>query len=206
MSSVQSSIHAKVKRREFPTPKGAEAFLAYVIAVNKGLGPEIENAAHQTLDHPMTFEVYGEGLQLFEGCALRDLASFCKRCRDNLVTCLYSFLEVDPPGRSSIWVGCPEIMPNSRPRPNRALPKWLSHLLSRIQNDLKLKNFTLSFDIHSRIRQDYFKALQSHANCILCLGVHMMNGSTFCAELEDKLAQARDKVIYPLYFLPWSTT
>ncbi|KAF8472370.1 hypothetical protein DFH94DRAFT_766451 [Russula ochroleuca] len=149
----------------------------------------------------MTFEVIGEGLQLFEGCTLRDLASFRKHVGDNLVTCLDSFLEVEPPGPSSVWVGCPEIMPiNIRGPRIRALPKWLSQLLSRIQNDLKLQNFTLPLDIHSRIRQEYFMALQNHANCIFCLGVHMRNGSTFCAELEDKLAQARDKVIDLLYF------
>ena len=110
MVSVQSFIRAEVSRGASPAPKGAEAFPAYAIASAKGLIPEMENAARLTLDHPMTFEILGEGLRLFEGWALRDLVNFRKRCRDNLITCLDSFLEVQPPGPSSIWVGCPEVM------------------------------------------------------------------------------------------------
>jgi hypothetical protein len=93
MASVQSFIRAEVSRGEFPAPKGAEAFSAYAIASGKGLIPEMENAARQTLDHPMTFEILGEGLRLFEGWALRDLANFRKRYRDNLVSCFESFLK-----------------------------------------------------------------------------------------------------------------
>ncbi|KAF8472369.1 hypothetical protein DFH94DRAFT_620850, partial [Russula ochroleuca] len=43
MTSVQSSIRAKVKRGEFPAPVGAEAFPAYVIACSKGLVPEMKS-------------------------------------------------------------------------------------------------------------------------------------------------------------------
>ena len=60
MDSVQSSIRAKVKLGEFPAPKGAEAFSAYAIAWRKRLFLEMENAARQTLDLPMTFEILGE--------------------------------------------------------------------------------------------------------------------------------------------------
>jgi hypothetical protein len=112
MVSVQSSIRAKVNCGEFPAPKGAEAFSAYAIASGRGLIPEMENAARKTLDYPLTFEILGEGLQLFEGWALRDLARFRKRCRDSLVACLDSFLEVQIPGPFDFWVGCPEVMPN----------------------------------------------------------------------------------------------
>jgi hypothetical protein len=79
MASVQSSIRLQVKWEEFPAPKGTEAFAAYAIASAKRLIPEMENAARQTLDHPMTFDLLGEGLRLFEGSALRELASFRKR-------------------------------------------------------------------------------------------------------------------------------
>ena len=75
MTSVQSSIRAEVSRGVFPAPNGAEAFAAYAIAAGKGLIPEMEKAARQTLDHPMTFEVLGEGLRLFEGWALRELVN-----------------------------------------------------------------------------------------------------------------------------------
>ncbi|KAF8472310.1 hypothetical protein DFH94DRAFT_655574 [Russula ochroleuca] len=195
MTSVQSSIRSEVRRGgEFPTPKGAEAFPAYAIAAGNGLIPEMENAARQTLDHPMTFEVIGEGLRLFEGWALRDLVNFRRLCRTSLIKCLDSFLEIQLPGPSSIWIGCPEVM--SRPsRYPRVLPKWLNELLSRNRNDLKLQKFTQSLDIHSRIREEYLAALQNHATCNFCTVVHIRNGSTFCAELENKLAQAlaRDK-------------
>jgi hypothetical protein len=79
MASIQSSIRILVKCEEFPAPNGAEAFTAYAIASAKRLVPEMENAARLTLDYPMTFEIVGEGLQLFEGSALRDLANFRKR-------------------------------------------------------------------------------------------------------------------------------
>jgi hypothetical protein len=192
MASVQSSIRAKVKLGEFPVPRGVEAFSAYAIAHGKGLTPEMESAAHQTLDHPMTFEVLEEGLQLFEGSALHDLANFRMRVKGNLFTCLDSYCDVQPSGPSSIWVGCPEVMDAYYP-PNRGLPLWLTQIFHVNQVNLEIETFTLPHDIHSRIRQEYLMALQTHPNCLFCLGVHMRNGLTFCAELENKLAQARDK-------------
>jgi hypothetical protein len=79
MSSIQSSIRILVKCGEFPAPKGAEAFAEYAIARANGLIPEMENAVRLTLKLPMTFESLGEGLRLFEGSALRDLADFRRR-------------------------------------------------------------------------------------------------------------------------------
>jgi hypothetical protein len=202
MASVQSSIRAAVSHGEFPAPEGAEAFAAYVIASGKGLIPEMEDAARQSLDHPMTFEVLGEVLRLFEGWALRDLASFRRRCRDHLVTCLDRFLENRHPGPSSIWVGCPEVNRSSKNTPSPfVLPTWLKQFLSRCQEDLKRQKFTDALNVHSRIREEYSTALQTHVSCNSCMLVHIKDGSTFCAELEDKLAQAREKVTYsPLLF------
>jgi hypothetical protein len=199
MVQVQSFIRAEVNRGSFPAPVGSEAFRAYAIASSKGLIPEMESAAALTLDHPMTFETLGEALQLFDGCGLRDLARFRKRCRDNLVKCIESFLEVHT-GPSSIWVGCPDVMPSNLkpqklwdpPQP-RVLPSWLRQLLSRT-NDLKLQAFTQPLIIPSNIRGEYLTALQSHSGCEFCFRVHGMKGSKFCAELESKLAEARDKV------------
>ena len=203
MASVQSSIRAKVKLGEFPVPKGAEAFSAYAIASGKGLVPEMENAARQTLDLPMTFEILGEGLRLFDGGALRDLANFRKRCKDNLIACLDSFLEVQPPGPSSIWVGCPEVTSSSYEwdgyGQDHVLPLWLIQLLSGNQNDLKRQKFTHPLDIHSRIRGEYVMTLHNH-DCFFCLEVHLKNGSTFCTELENKLAEGRNKVTYFVLF------
>jgi hypothetical protein len=158
MTSVQSSIRAKVKHGDFPAPKGAEAFPAYAIAGSKGLIPEMENAARKTLDLPMTFEVLGEGLRLFDGRALCDLANFRKRCRDNFTLCLDPFLEVQPTGPSSIWVGCPEVMPPLNPKlwnmQINVLPTWLSRLFSLNQKNLKFK----SSRIHSIYIQEYVRS------------------------------------------------
>jgi hypothetical protein len=204
MAFVQSSIRAAVSHGAFPAPEGAEAFAAYAIASCKGLIPEMENAARQTLDHPMTFEILGEGLRLFEGWALRDLASFRRRCRDNLVTCLDSFLDIKHPGPSSIWVGCSGAAAAKRSwnmPPTLDLPEWLSQLLSQCRDDLRRKKITDALDVHSRIRGVYSTALQTHASCNSCMLVHINNGSTFCAELENKLAQAAEKVTHsPVLF------
>jgi hypothetical protein len=203
MVSVQSSIRAEVKRGEFPAPNGDEAFAAYAIASGIGLIPEIENAARQTLDHPMTFETLGEGLRLFEGSALRDLVNFRRRCIDNLDECLDSFLEVQPLGPSSIWFGCPKSVPaktsQDTPQEN-CLPKWSKQRLLQNKNDLEEETFTDPLDMHSRIRGQYTMALRNHASCNFCLKVHLSHGSTFCAELENKLAQARNKVLVPITF------
>jgi hypothetical protein len=201
MASVQSSIRAEVKREEFPAPKGAEVFAAYAIASAKDLIPEMENAARLTLNYSMTFEIIGEGLRFFEGWALGDLVNFRRRCRDNLATCLDSFLEVHPLGPSGIWVGCPEVMSSGYGsyQQTPVLPRWLNQFLSQSQTDWKLQMFTCPLDMHSRIRREYLKALQTHLSCHFCLEVHATKGETFCAELENKLAEARDKVTHSHY-------
>jgi len=199
MVSVQSLIRAEVNCGSFPAPVGPEVFCAYAIASSNGLVPEMENAARLTLGYPMTFEVLGEGLRLFECWALLALASYRKRCRDNLVTCLESFLGVYAPGPSSIWVGCPGAMsmPGSPPweQPqSHVLPAWLTHFLSRNYNLLKQHVFTHSFITPSRVSKEYLTALRNHPLCTFCSRVHTMTGSIFCAELENQLAAARDKV------------
>jgi hypothetical protein len=196
MIQVLSSIRAEVNRGNFPALVGTEAFRAYAIASSKGLAPEMENAACLSLDHPMTFETLGEGLLFFDGWALRDLARFRKRCRDSLLTCLESFLQVKR-GPSSIWVGCPNstrIETPGGPSTTHPLPSWLYQVLSRNIDDLKLKMFTHPLTTPSSIREEYLAAIQAHTGCHFCPRVCMTNGLTFCAELESKLGQARDKV------------
>jgi len=206
MVPVQFSIRARVDCGDFPAPVGTEVFCAYAIASSKGLVPEMEKAARSTLEYPMTFESLGEGLRLFDGCALRDLAKYRKRCVDNLVTCLKSF-ELPGPGPSSIWVGCPDVR-NSWGTPSTAvLPSWLRQVLSQSGNDLKLQVFTHPLAISSSIRAVYLTALQRHANCNFCLQVQAMNGSTFCAELEGELARVRDEVhVFPSFRSIWRFT
>jgi len=193
MVSVQSCIRTQVSRGAFPAPSGAKTYSEYAIACAKDLIPEMENAARQTLDHPLTFEAFGKGL---EGWAMGDLASFRRRCRDNLIACLDSFLEVEPLGPSNVWVGCPYVTKRSAPTGPvvRVLPLWLQELLSRSRNDLTLQVYTHPLDIHSRIREEYVKALQTHLDCKFCVAVHVKKGFAYCAELEKKLEQARNKV------------
>ena len=193
MGQVQAFIRAEVSRGAFPAPIGTEVFRAYAVARSKRLIPETEYAARLTLDYPMTFEVLGEVLRLFEDSALHDLACYRRRCRDELVTCLRSFLQVNPQAPSSIWVCCPSAIPKRSPGESPQalpLPNWLCQLLSRSHNDL----FTDSLTTSSNIRGEYLVAIQTHTDCHFCLRVHTTKGTTFCADLESKLAEARDKV------------
>ena len=207
MVQAQSYIRTEVDRGGFPSPVGTEVFRAYAIASSNGLIPEMERAARLTLDHPMTFESLGEGLRLYDGSALRELARFRKRCAETLVACIESFLEVHAPGPSNIWVGCPDVMP-SRPSSRRlppqsdALPSWLRQVLSQNNDNLTLKVFTHPLPTPSKIRGEYLSAIQSHAGCNFCSQVHAKLGPTFCMELESKLELARDKVrTFPFFDL-----
>ena len=203
MVSVQSSIRVEISRGACPVPKGAEIFAAYAIASAKGLIPEMENAAHLTLGCCMTFTSLGERLRLFEGRALRNLVDFRKRCGNNLIACLDSFLDVQLSGRWSIWIGCPEDLLSSQPRESLrevfGLPRWLYELFTGIQKKLKIEAISHPLDIHSRIRQEYVTAFQNHAACSFCSRVNETNGLTYCAELENKLAQALNKVPHSLF-------
>ena len=201
MAQVQSFIRAEVNRGIFPAPVGTEAFRAYAIAGGKGLIPEMEKAARLTLDHPMTFEYLGEALRLFDGRALRDLVRFRRCCRDNLVMCLKSFLEIQGTGASGSGYpgGCSCGSSISLWELN-----WLRQVISRYK-DSKKQLFTDSFPTPSNIRGEYSKALPSYANsnhhCGYCGRVRAANHDPpFCAELESKLAQALDKVYTFLRF------
>jgi hypothetical protein len=207
MASTQLFVRAEVRRGAAPglKLKGADAFTAYAIASAKDLIPEMESAARLTLNHPMTFKVLGEGLRLFEGWALRDLVKFRRRCGDNLITCLDSFLTPGL-GPSKIWIGCPAVMSVRVPlypfQQIPVLPKWFTELFSRTQNVLKREMFTspITGNIYFGLRREYLTALRNHANCDFCSGVHKKNFSTFCAVLKSKLTQARNRVRRSLYF------
>ena len=194
MDPIQSSIRAEIRRDGSPAPVGAEVFRAYAIASSKGLVPEMEKAARLTLDYPMTFKSIGEGLRFFEGSALRDLARFRRRSQDNIATCLRSFLQVNNSGPSNVWIGCPDVMPlppkSSRTKPAPALPTWLRQVLSPGNSNL----FTRPLTTPSSIREKYLTAIKSHPDCNFCLWAHATKGSTFCVDLESRLAQALDKV------------
>jgi len=204
MDQVQSIIRAEVDRGGPPSPVGTEAFRAYAIASGKRLIPEMEYAARLTLDHPMTFETLGEGLRLFEGSALQDLARFRKRCRDNLVTCLQSFLDVSKPP-FNIWTACRNpsnySYSYSMSQQTGYSPPWLTTLFKQRLTELD-QAFTKPFPNPSSIRKEYMSALQAHitasgngnVSCLACPIVHTTKGETFCKDMENELAQAISKV------------
>jgi len=195
MVQVQSSIRERVKWCDFPAPY--QYFSAYAIARDKGLIPEMEEAARSTLYLPMTFETLGEGLRFFKGSALHDLAQFRRRCRDNLVTSVESYLDVHASGRSSIWLGCPEVVPKRSPSdssPQDVFPGWLGQFFTRLNNHMKLRAFTNSLDSFSMsVAEEYSTALQSHASCKFCSGVDVAKGSTFRLELRHEFVRAHEK-------------
>jgi hypothetical protein len=180
MASVQSLIRAEVSRGEFPSSTGVEAFAAYAIASSKRLIPEMENAARLTLDLPMTFEILGERLRLFEGWALRDLADFRKRCRDNLVAC-FEFLKLRQPP-FDVWMNC---------------AKWLNVLFQKNIDQLRAMTFSMPFFNPQRIQSEYFSAFEAHINpyrCMSCPKVYTLKGVKFCKDLEDRFTQALSEV------------
>jgi hypothetical protein len=210
MASVQSYIRAEVNHGVFPTPKGAEAFSAYAIASGKGLIPEMENAARQTLDHPMTFEILGEGLRLFEGSALRDLARFRKRCRDNLVACFESFPQLGQPP-FNVWIPCTQLSPwndqkkqeyfytygNPDAETTGYSPSWLTDFFQKHLNELCCEAFSKPLLSPRSTHNKYFSALEGHITsyrCISCTKVHALKGVQFCKDLEDRLTLALSEV------------
>ncbi len=186
MTSVQSFIRDEVNREVFPAPKAAEAFRAYAIASGIGLIPEREKAARQTLEHPMTFEILGEGLRLFDGWALRDLANFRRRCRDNLVSCFGSFLKPEEP--VPIWMRCNVYGHYT----NESPPPWLA-VNFRKHLDESRKAFSSPLFNPRNIRGEYLSVLEDHINshgCVSCPS----GRERICKELEDRLTQAVSKV------------
>ena len=193
MVGIQSRIRAEIQIRNLSTLTGAEVFRAYAISSRGVLPSERETLARLTLDFPMTFEYLCDELPSFEGWALRDLVGFRKRCRDNLISCLQSFLDFDHPP-SSIWTSCKDTTPSySYSRPS---PLWFTQLFERQLTKLG-QAFTNPLLNPSSIRGEYLSALQAHIksyDCYSCMKVHALQGETFCKELEDRLAMAVSKV------------
>ena len=193
MASIQSYIRAEVVRGSFPAPIGTEAFHAYAIASNLWLIPEMDSAARLTLDYPMTFESLGEALQYFKGRVLCDLVRYRKRCRDDLVSCLDSFLDVD--SRCQIWGGCGGRDADGVPL---GVTTWLHKFFTSKSAELE-KSFMHAAFSPSNILEEYLEALKEH-RCNSCFRVQATKGAAFCRELQDELAQALDKVNSPVLF------
>lgn len=203
MVSAQSFIRTEVSCGRFPAPTGVEAFPAYAIASGKKLIPEMENAARQTLKHPMTFEIFGDGLRLFEAWALRDLASYRKRCRDNLLACFESFLKLGQPP-FNIWTSCTDDSYSTSSDKTGYSPAWLTELFQKNLNDSREAFSKPLFNPRS-IRGEYLSALKAHLsslNCVSCTKVHSLNGESFCKALEDRLTQALSEVCTFFVILP----
>jgi hypothetical protein len=205
MSAVQSSIRAEVVRRDLPAPTGAQSFRAFAIAFSNNLMPEMGATARLTLDYPLTFEMLGDELRLFSGPALRELAGFRKTCRNNVVSCLETFLDAHK-GPSNIWVGCPKPRPqlfpfafqpsNSNDKDKQTLPQWLREVFTQQIEELK-QHFTHAIIKPTTIREKYLAALMKHSptlnDCPSCLMVHAHSGEKYCAGLEQKLTHARNQ-------------
>jgi hypothetical protein len=196
MDQIQTFIRAEVNHGKFPIPVGTEVFRAYAIASSKRLIPEMEDAARLTLDYPMTFETLGEGLRFFEGSALRDLAHFRKRCRDNLVTCFRS-----PSlcmNAFNIWIPCTTSYSSSISRTGSS-PTWLTNFVKQRFTELG-QMFTRPLPNASNIREEYLSALRAHTvtsgnvTCVTCSVAHAMKGEKFCEEFENQLEQAISEV------------
>jgi hypothetical protein len=203
MPPVQFSIRAEVSYRNLTAQTGEEAFRAYAIASRNRLSPETSTTAHLTLDYSMTIQSLGSELDELEGWALRDLTTFRKCRRDDILSCLESFLDV-PNGPSKIWIGCPAAKA-SRPQTNQepVLPQWLSKLFTDQTAKLR-QTFTNPLIQPSSIRKQYLEALRDHTIyqkhlgswevCEFCARVHVRQGEEYCTELERRLELARDKV------------
>ena len=192
MDAIQSRIRTEIRDQILPMPTGAASFRAYAIASTGGLSPEMFSLARLTLDFPMTFEYFCDGLPFFEGWVLRDLIRFRKRCRDNLISCFNSFLDLDNPP-FNIWMSCTRS--GSYMGSTGYSPSWLTDLFQERLTELD-RAFTNPLPNISNIREEYLSALQAHVasdECVACPKVHTMNGETLCDQIENRLAQAIER-------------
>jgi len=206
MPAIQYSIRSEISSRKLTAQTMDQAFRAYAISSRNGLSPETATSALLTLDYSLTFESIGSDLPQFEGWALRDLTSFRKSRRDDIVSCFESFLDIHG-GPSKIWAGCPENNAYLKKKIEPVLPSWLRNLFTTQIEGLK-KKFTDALVQPSSIREKYLAALQAHMvndpnsndrrtgkiECTFCYRVHVRQGEEYCIELERKLKHARNKV------------
>jgi hypothetical protein len=194
MDAVQSRIRDSIRGKTLLMPTGAATFRAYAMASIGGLPSEKETLACLTLDFPMTFGYLCDELPFFEGWVLCDLVKFRKHCRDNLVSCFKSFLDLGNPP-FNIWT--PYRSSNSFTGSRTGCtPSWLTALFQKHLMELD-QAFTNPLPNTSNIREGYLSALQAHIaseECVTCPKVHSINGEKFCKEIEKRLALAIDKV------------
>ena len=190
MDSIQSRIRHSTRGQKLLMPTGAATFRAYAMASIGRLSSEKETLARLTLNFPMTFEYLCDELPFFEGWVLRDLISFRKRCRDNLISCFESFLNLrDSP--FNIWTVCTTSSSYTSYSTGQS-PSWLIALFRKRLTELG-QAFTNPLPNTSDIREEYLSALQAHfasSRCVSCARVHATNGDTFFKEIDNRLARA----------------
>jgi hypothetical protein len=215
MVGLQSRIRLEIQGREFPTLTGPETFRSYAISSSGQLPSEAEKLARLTLEFPMTFEYLCDELPSFKGWALRDLVGFRKRCRDNIVSCFGSFLNLSQPP-FNIWIPCTNTTNTTttgstycqhcRRRTNYSYPNpstatgttaaWLTQLFQK-HLDESCEAFSKPLFNPQSIRGLYLLALNAHissSSCTSCTKVHTQNGEKFCKELTDRLTVALSEV------------
>jgi len=193
MVGIQSYICTEIRSRDPVAQTGTVAFRAYALSSSGRLLSEMVASARLTLDFPMTFEYLCDELPLFEGWALRDLLRFRNRCRDTLISCLESFLNLHH-SSLNVWILCPRI-PYSSITTGR-LPTWLSDLFKRLITELRQAS-TKPLLNPSSFHEEYLIALQAHLtsynSCESCAKVHALKGEAFHKEIENRLELALDK-------------
>ena len=192
MDTVSSTV-----RREIILPATKSAFRAYAIASSKQLIPEMEAAAHLTLDHPMTFEIIMDALPLFEGSALLDLVRFRKRCHDNLLSFFVGFVDGDD-SLSKAWNNCHKTKrPHSAIQSNKGiLAGWFRDLVSQHIKNLQ-ETYTCPLPKPSSLREEFTKALRVHISgtlCTSCSNLYATEGEALRDEWLHRVSKVRDRV------------
>ncbi|KAH9070796.1 hypothetical protein EDB83DRAFT_364119 [Lactarius deliciosus] len=191
MTTVQSSVRAEVSRRGLLLPTGTESFRLFAVAYRKRLIPEMKAIARLTLGYMMMFECLGEALRSFEGWVLFDLYRFHQCYRDSFSSCI-NMLRDCRSGPAKVWVGCPTIRYNGfKSEDDHPYLVWLDGAFTMVI----MRSFSSPSVAPSIFREEYTKALQGHisgTDCTFCMKTHALKGEEFCAEVENKLAQAWD--------------
>ena len=180
MDAIRSSIREEISRKGLFESTRARVFRVYAIAYRKNLLPEMAITARLTLGHPLTFESLGDTLQLFEGCALRDLVDFRL---DSIRK--FSALLFDT-GLSDIWAGCQII----HGEPGEDGRNWFEDFRSQL---METDKFTGAIPTSQKLYDEYLGALQSHIqarNCLYCMNKHVMQGESVRVKLKNISTQA----------------
>jgi hypothetical protein len=192
MDTILSTV-----RRKIILPVTKLAFCAYAIASSKQLIPEMEAAAHLTLDHPMTFETIMDALPLFEGSVLLDLVHFRKCCHDNLLSFFVGFIDGDD-SLSKAWNSCYKTKcPHSILQSNKGtLAGWFRDLVLQHIKNLQ-ETYTCPLPKPLSLCEEFTKALCTHISgtlCTSCSNLYATEGEALRDEWLNRVSKVRDRV------------